>query len=64
MLPNIDDPYWSYHEMDEKNFEKLTDAFKNAFPETNEKLDRLLKKETEKITRVERKRRKMYSYNR
>ena len=59
---NIDNPYWSYHEMDKENFKKLTNAFKNAFPEINEKLDRLLKKEEERITRVE-KRRKTRSNN-
>ena len=60
---NIVDPYLSYHEIDEENFKKLTDAFENAFPEINEKLDRLIKKEKERITRVERKRRKTHDNN-
>jgi hypothetical protein len=60
---DIDDPYWSPHEMDQENFKKLTDAFKNAFPEINEKLDRLIKKEKERITRVEKERRKTPSNN-
>jgi hypothetical protein len=40
---DIDDPYWSPHEMDEENFEKVTDAFANAFPEIYEKLEKLRK---------------------
>ena len=55
---NIDDPYWSPYEMDKDNFKKLTDAFKNAFPEISEKLDRLIKKEKERIMYVEKQRRK------
>jgi len=40
---DIDDPYWSPHEMDEGNFAKLTTAFANAFPEIYEKLEKLRK---------------------
>jgi hypothetical protein len=44
--------------MDKDNFKKLTDAFKNAFPEISEKLDRLIKKEKERVMCVEKERRK------
>jgi tRNA(Ile2) C34 agmatinyltransferase TiaS len=40
---DIDDPSWSPHEMDEENFEKLTDSFANAFSDIYEKLEELRK---------------------
>jgi hypothetical protein len=40
---DIDDRYWSPHEMDEENFKKLTDAYANAYPEIYEKLEKLRK---------------------
>jgi hypothetical protein len=55
---DIDNPYWSVYEMDKDNFKKLTNAFKNAFPEISEKLDRLIKKEKERVMCVEKERRK------
>ena len=37
---DIDDQYWSPHEMDEDNFEKLADVFASAFSEIYEKLEK------------------------
>jgi predicted transcriptional regulator len=40
---DIDDPYWSRHEMDEENFKKLTEAFANTYPDIYDELEKLRK---------------------
>jgi hypothetical protein len=46
---DVSNQYWSAHDMDEENFEKLVIAFANAFPEIYEKLEKLRKDLPEEI---------------